>query len=41
MLKINNLSTYYYTDDKVVKAVDDVSLKIGDREFFGLVGPSG
>jgi len=41
MLKIKNLSTYYFTDDKVIKAVDDVSLTIGDKEFFGLVGPSG
>ncbi|MCX5749515.1 MAG: ABC transporter ATP-binding protein [Candidatus Saganbacteria bacterium] len=41
MLKISNLSTYYYTDDKVIRAVDDVSLKVKDKEFFGLVGPSG
>lgn len=41
MLKIKNLSTYYCGDNNTVKAVDDVSLKIADGEFFGLVGPSG
>jgi ABC-type dipeptide/oligopeptide/nickel transport system ATPase component len=41
MLEIQNLSTYYYTDDGIIRAVDDVSLKISAGDFFGLVGPSG
>jgi oligopeptide/dipeptide ABC transporter ATP-binding protein len=41
LLEINNLSTYFYTDDGVVKAVDDVSLKISSKETIGIVGESG
>lgn len=41
LLDINNLSTYYYTEDGVVKAVDDVSLKLSSNETIGIVGESG
>jgi iron(III) transport system ATP-binding protein len=40
-IKINRLCHTYATKNKTVTAVDDVSLDIGDNEFFTLLGPSG
>ncbi len=41
LLDIGHLRTYFHTDDGVVKAVDDISLKIGEGETLGVVGESG
>jgi peptide/nickel transport system ATP-binding protein len=41
LLRIENLKTYYKTYDGVVKAVDNVDLKLGVGETLGLVGESG
>jgi len=41
LLSIKNLKTYFYTEDGVVKAVDDVSLSIREGETLGVVGESG
>jgi len=41
ILDILNLKTYFYTEDGIVKAVDDVSLSIKKNEVHGLVGESG
>lgn len=41
LLKIKNLKTYFYTDEGVVKAVDDVSLKIDKGQTLCVVGESG
>jgi peptide/nickel transport system ATP-binding protein len=41
LLDIQNLKTYFHTDNGVVKAVDDISLKIGEGETLGVVGESG
>src|SRR3989339_1436190 len=41
MLDVKNLSTYFYCDGPVVKAVDDVSFSINKNETVGLLGESG
>lgn len=41
LLEIKNLKTYFYTDDGVVKAVDDISFKVREAETVGIVGESG
>jgi peptide/nickel transport system ATP-binding protein len=41
VLKINDLKTYYYLAEGVVKAVDRVSMKINEEEALGIVGESG
>jgi len=41
LLEIQELSTYFYMENSVAKAVQDVSLHIGAGEMLGLVGESG
>ena len=41
LLDVKNLSTYFSTDDGLVKAVNDVSFDINEGETLGLVGESG
>ena len=41
LLKIEDLSTFFYTNRGVVKAVDGIDLEIGKGETLGLVGESG
>ena len=43
LLKIDNLRTYFYARSKqsFVRAVDGVSLEVGQRETVGMVGESG
>jgi peptide/nickel transport system ATP-binding protein len=41
LLEIDRLATYFHTDDGVVKAVDDVSLRVEEGKTLGIVGESG
>lgn len=41
LVEIKNLKTYFYTEDGIVKAVDDISFNIRKGEIIGVVGESG
>ena len=41
LLRIEDLKTYYFTRESVIKAVDGVSLNVRKGELLGLVGESG
>jgi oligopeptide/dipeptide ABC transporter ATP-binding protein len=41
LLKVENLQTYFYTDEGTVKAVDGVDFEIKEGETLGIVGESG
>lgn len=41
MIEIKNLTKTYFTKDREVKAVNNVSITIHDGEIFGIVGYSG
>jgi oligopeptide/dipeptide ABC transporter ATP-binding protein len=41
LLDIQNLKTYFYTRDGIVKALDDVDIQVKKGQFVGIVGESG
>ncbi|HLR35023.1 MAG TPA: ABC transporter ATP-binding protein [Tissierellales bacterium] len=41
LLEVDNLKTYFFTDDGVVKAVDGVKFSVDEGETIGIVGESG
>ncbi len=41
LLEVKNLSTHFFTDDGLIKAVDRISYDIHEGETIGLVGESG
>jgi len=41
MLNVKNLSTHFYQEGSVIKAVDDVSFSVGKGEVLGILGESG
>ncbi len=40
-LEVDGLKTYFFLDEGILKAVDGVSLTVGDRETIGVIGESG
>lgn len=40
-IRIKELSKYYYTDGKTIKALDNINLTIPGNQIFTLLGPSG
>ena len=41
LLDVQNLKTYFFTEDGIVKAVDGVDFTVYPGEVMGLVGESG
>ncbi len=41
MIELKNVSKSFYSKDQVIKAVDDVSLKIEKKDIYGIIGYSG
>src|SRR5581483_7604798 len=41
LLEVNDLKTYFRTDDGIVKAVDGVNFKVEKGKTLGIVGESG
>lgn len=41
LLEVKNLQTFFYTENGIVKAVDDISYHLNTGETLGLVGESG
>ncbi|MFW6271279.1 MAG: ABC transporter ATP-binding protein [Bacillota bacterium] len=41
LLEVKNLRSYFYTDDGIIKAVDDISFTVKKGETLGIVGESG
>ncbi|MDR1398794.1 MAG: ABC transporter ATP-binding protein [Treponema sp.] len=41
ILEVSGLKTYFYSDNRLIKAVDDVSFSVKQGETLGIVGESG
>ncbi len=41
LLEVKNLSTFFYTSQRVIPAVENISFYINKRETLGIVGESG
>ncbi len=40
-IEVNKISKTYKTDKDAVKALDNISLSVNEKEIFGLIGPDG
>jgi len=40
LLEVTNLKTYFYTEEGIIKAVDDISFNVKKGETLGIVGES-
>jgi oligopeptide transport system ATP-binding protein len=41
LLRVENLTTSFYTDDGIIPAVEDLNFEVGNGETLGIVGESG
>ena len=41
ILKVENIEKYYGNKDNVTKAIDNISFRVEEGEFVGIMGPSG
>ncbi len=41
ILQVKNLSTYFFTEDKIIKAIDGVTFDVNEAEIVAIVGESG
>jgi len=41
LIELKDVFKYYFMGENVVKAVDGISLKVGEGEFVAIMGPSG
>ncbi|CUS77794.1 ABC transporter ATP-binding protein [Candidatus Kryptobacter tengchongensis] len=41
ILSVKNLATYFFLEDKIIKAVDGISFEINEGEIVALIGESG
>ena len=41
LLQVENLTSYFFLDDGILKAVDNVSFEVSENETVALVGESG
>ncbi|KUK22479.1 MAG: Oligopeptide ABC transporter, ATP-binding protein, partial [Thermotoga petrophila] len=41
LLEVKNLSTWFYMEEGIVKAVNDVSFSLNSNEVLGIVGETG
>ena len=41
ILKVENIEKYYGNKDNITKAIDNISFRVDEGEFVGIMGPSG
>lgn len=41
LIRLDNVSKYYYMGDTVVKALNGITFKVYEGEFVAIMGPSG
>ena len=41
ILRVEKIEKYYGNKGNITKAIDNISFKVGEGEFVGIMGPSG